>query len=125
MRMLTIGLGLALGLAGAAAPSLAHHSFAMFDNQNEQWLEGTVTEFQWTNPHSFIQLSVEDGDGRRVNWSLEGGSPNILSRNGWNRLVLRPGDEVRVLFYPLRSGQPGGTFLEVHRTDGQVFYYHG
>jgi hypothetical protein len=115
----------ALATMAVSVPSSAHHSFAMFDNQSEMWIEGTVAEFQWTNPHSFIQLSVANENGGRTVWSLEGGSPNILSRNGWNRLVLKPGDKVRVLIYPLRSGEPGGSFLEVHREDGKVYYYHG
>lgn len=115
----------ALALGGAlAAPAIAHHSFAMFDKQKETWLNGTIREFQWKNPHAFIQLTVP-GRGRTVEWSLEGGSPNILSRNGWNRNALKPGDRVRVLIYPLKSGEPGGSFLEVHKADGSVLYYHG
>lgn len=111
-------------LATLPVASQAHHSFAMFDQQAERWIEGTVTEFQWTNPHTFIQVSVQQ-TGRAVVWSLEGGSPNILSRNGWRRTALRPGDKVRILLYPLRSGEPGGSFIEVHKEDGSVFYYHG
>ena len=124
MRILAAATAVAIAL-GATAPGLAHHSFAMFDQQSEMWLEGRVVEFQWTNPHTFIQLAVRGEDGRVREWSLEGGSPNILSRNGWNRLVLKSGDQVRVLIYPLRSGDPGGSFVEVHRADGKVFYYHG
>ncbi|MGX7895314.1 DUF6152 family protein [Tsuneonella sp. HG222] len=107
-----------------AAPVASHHSFAMFDKSKETWLEGTVTEFQWTNPHAFIQVAVP-GRAKAVEWSLEGGSPNILSRNGWKRTSLRKGEKVRVLVYPLRSGKPGGSFLEVHKQDGTVYYYHG
>jgi hypothetical protein len=105
-------------------PSLAHHSFAMFDQTKETWIEGTVKEFQWSNPHTFIQVEA-DQRGRTIEWSLEGGSPNILSRNGWKRTSLKPGERVRVLIYPLRDGRPGGSFLEVHKTDGSVLYYHG
>jgi hypothetical protein len=106
------------------APAQAHHSFGMFDNTRELWLEGSIKEFQWTNPHAWIQVMVDDGSGTLVEWSLEGGSPNILSRNGWNRTVLQPGDKVRILIYPLRSGEPGGSFVEVHKEDGTVYYYH-
>ncbi len=105
-------------------PAIAHHSFGMFNRNAEMWLEGTVKELQWTNPHAFIQLLVET-DGKVVEWSLEGGSPNILSRNGWKRTSLKPGEKVRVLIYPLHSGEPGGAFLEVHKEDGTVLYYHG
>ena len=103
----------------------AHHSFAMFDNTREVWLEGTITEFQWTNPHTWIQIMVTDADGKQVEWSLEGGSPSILSRNGWKRTVLQAGDKVRILIFPLKSGEAGGSFLEVHKEDGSVYYYHG
>lgn len=124
---MTASAKLAAALAALAmvpTSSNAHHSFAMFDQQNERWIEGTVAEFQWTNPHTFIQVSVQQS-GRAVTWSLEGGSPNILSRNGWRRTALQPGDKVRILLYPLRNGQPGGTFVEVHKEDGSVYYYHG
>src|SRR6478736_7045110 len=76
-----------LALAGvavvslASAPAFAHHSFAMFDNQKNVTLEGTVKEFQWTNPHSWIQLVVKDASGKEDEWSIEGGSPNGLSRS--------------------------------------------
>ena len=116
-------------LAALAALSLpvgasAHHSFAMFDQTREVTLVGTIKEFQWTNPHTFIQLEVTTGN-RKAEWSLEGGSPNILARNGWNRLSLSPGEKVTVLINPLRDGRPGGTFLEVHKANGKVLYYHG
>lgn len=119
-------LAAAAALAAVSAPfaSLAHHSFAMFDNTREVELAGTVKEFQWANPHTFIQLQVTSG-GRTVEWSLEGGSPNLLARNGWSRLSLAPGEKVTVLINPLRDGRPGGTFLEVRKANGKVLYYHG
>ena len=110
--------------AGGAPAAFAHHSFAMFDKSKETWLEGTVRQFQWANPHTFIQVETRE-NGKTVEWSLEGGSPNILSRNGWKRTSLTPGEPVRVLIYPLRDGRPGGSFLEVHKQDGSVLYYHG
>jgi hypothetical protein len=111
-------------------PVNAHHSFAMFDDQSEMWLDGTVTLFQWTNPHTFIHVLVETKNKNgeileQVEWSLEGGSPNILSRNGWKRTSLIEGEKVRVLIYPLKDGNAGGTFLEIHKEDGTVLYYHG
>ena len=102
----------------------AHHSFNMYDKESEMWLEGKITKFQWTNPHTFIQLEVE-ADGKVVEWSLEGGSPNILARNGWTRHSIAPNETVKILIYPLKSGEPGGSFLEIHKPDGTVLYYHG
>ncbi len=105
--------------------ALAHHSFSMFDSQNEMWLEGTVSVFQWTNPHTFIHVVVDEENGEQFEWALEGGSPNILARNGWKRTSLEIGEKVRVLIYPLKSGDAGGTFLEIHKEDGTILYYHG
>ena len=78
-------------LAIAAVAAHAHHSFAMFDNEKEQILEGTVKEFQWTNPHIWIQVNVKSADGKVVEYSVEGGSPNGLRRQGWSKDI----DEVR------------------------------
>jgi hypothetical protein len=105
--------------------ALAHHSFSMFDSQNEMWLEGTISVFQWTNPHTFIHVVIDNENGEQIEWALEGGSPNILARNGWKRTSLEVGEKVRVLIYPLKSGEAGGTFLEIHKEDGMVLYYHG
>lgn len=115
----------AIGAIGVSftVPAVAHHSFAMYDKSKETWLQGTVKDFQWRNPHTFIQLVVPGK--RATEWSLEGGSPNILARNGWKRTALTPGDKIKVLIYPLKSGEPGGSFLEIHKADGTVLYYHG
>jgi hypothetical protein len=112
-------------LLSPAPAAFAHHSFAMFDRDHQVTLNGVVKEFQWTNPHTWIQLLVTDKDGKVTEWSLEGGSPNILGRNRWTRLSLAPGDKISILAYPLKSGDPGGSFLEVHKADGTVLYYHG
>ena len=108
---------LATGLALAGAPVLAHHSFAMFDQTKLLTLEGTVHEFQWTNPHAFIELDVANG-GRTQRWSIELNSPNNLKRQGWSRDALKPGDKVTVRVAPLRSGQHGGLFLDVKLPNG-------
>ena len=103
-----------------AGPALAHHSFAMFDQRKIMTLEGTVTEFQWTNPHAFIEIDVS-GETRRVtHWSIELNSPNNLTRQGWRRTSLRAGEEISVRIAPLRNGQPGGLFLDLRKADGRV-----
>jgi hypothetical protein len=108
----------ALALA-AAAPALAHHSFAMFDQGKLMTLEGTVREFQWTNPHSFIELDVTRG-GRVQHWSIELNSPNNLTRQGWRRTSLKAGDRISVRIAPLRNGHTGGLFLDLRRADGRT-----
>ena len=101
----------AVSLAGAVAASgaaLAHHSFAMFDQDHQIELEGVVREFRFMAPHTFIVLDVRAEDGRPVAWALEGGAPTALVRDGWTPGSLQPGDEIKVMIAPLRSGAPGG-----------------
>jgi hypothetical protein len=110
---------IALATLGIAGPVLAHHSFAMFDQKKVMTLEGTVTEFQWTNPHAFIELDVPDGNATR-HWSIELNSPNNLTRQGWNRSSVKRGDKVTLRMSPLRDGRPGGLFLDVKLASGKV-----
>jgi hypothetical protein len=110
---------IAAGLALAASPALAHHSFAMFDQRKIMTLDGTVTEFQWTNPHSFIELDVTSG-GRTQRWSIELNSPNNLTRQGWRRTSLKAGEHISVRIAPLRNGRTGGLFLDLRKADGRV-----
>jgi hypothetical protein len=114
----------ALAIAGTGAliasiPAAAHHSFAMFDQRKVMTLEGTVTEFQWTNPHSFIEIDVPQQGGTR-HWSIELNSPNNLKRQGWSRNVLKAGDKITLRMNPLRNGEPGGLFLDLRKADGRV-----
>src|SRR5580693_9496627 len=113
----------ALCLAGAAAalsaiPALAHHSFAMFDAEKKMTLDGTVKEFQWTNPHSWILLTVSDAQGKAEQWAIEMGGPSGLARQGWVPKTLTPGMKVQAVIHPLRDGTPGGQFMAVTLPDG-------
>lgn len=103
----------------AGTSALAHHSFAMFDQKKMMTLDGTVHEFQWTNPHAFIELDVASG-GKLQRWSIELNSPNNLKRQGWVRNSLRPGEKVKVRIAPLRNGKHGGLFLDLTKPDGKV-----
>ncbi|HTN14131.1 MAG TPA: DUF6152 family protein [Sphingomonadaceae bacterium] len=104
---------------GVAAPALAHHSFAMFDQRKVMTLQGTVTEFQWTNPHAFIEIDVPAG-GKVGHWSIELNSPNNLKRQGWSRASLKTGDKISMRINPLRDGRSGGLFLDLKKADGKV-----
>jgi hypothetical protein len=95
------------------AAALAHHSFSMFDPKKEQILHGTVTGFQWTNPHSWIELDVPDANGKITHWSIEGGSVVGLAREGWTRHTLKPGDQISLVMHPLRNGEHGGSLMGV------------
>jgi hypothetical protein len=104
----------------AAVPAAAHHSFSMFDMQKEIVLTGEVKDFQWTNPHIWVQVMVKGADGKEVEWSIEGNSPSTLSRQGWSKRSLKTGDTVTVTVHPLRDGQPGGSLVKIVLADGTV-----
>jgi hypothetical protein len=101
-------VGGALLMANGAA--MAHHSFAMFDQEHPMEIVGTVTEFRYTSPHCYIFLDVKAEDGTLTNWNLEGAAPSLLVRDGWSSKSLKPGDELRMTIDPLRSGAPGGAW---------------
>jgi hypothetical protein len=105
-------------LAVIALPVSAHHSFAMFDDTKEVTLKGTVGEFQWTNPHSWLEVEVVSADGKSEKWSVEMLSPNVLGRMGWKRNSLKPGDEVTVVIHPLRTGEKGGNMVSIKDKNG-------
>jgi Family of unknown function (DUF6152) len=111
---------LAAALLTAATPLAAHHSAAMFDDSKVMELKGTIKELQWANPHIWIQVVV-DQDGKKTEWSLEGGSPNTLSRNGWRATTFKPGDVVTVRFNPMKDGSAAGQFIGAKfEADGKI-----
>jgi hypothetical protein len=105
-------------LLGTAALS-AHHSGTMFDPTKVKEISGTVKEFQWKNPHVWIQLYVQNG-GRQEEWSIEGGSPNTLSRNGWRPSTFAPGTSVSIKVNPMKDGSTGGQFIGAKFSDGHT-----
>jgi len=108
-------------MLAAAAIATAHHSFAMFDTTAKVTLTGTVTEFQWTNPHAYIELDVPESNGTaKKHWTIELGSPSILQQSGWKYKDLKFGDKVTATINPLRSHEPGGLLVEVTLPDGRV-----
>jgi hypothetical protein len=95
-------------------PTMAHHSFAMFDINNKITITGVVREFQWTNPHVLIWVNVtEEGATEPVTWAVEMTSVGNMRREGWNRETLMPGDNVELVINPLRNGGPGGGFYSI------------
>jgi hypothetical protein len=119
MKLARVAIGFAV-LAGMVVPALAHHSFAMFDRDKEVTLVGTVREFQWTNPHAFIEMDVPGANGAAEKWSIELNSPNNLTRQGWKSSMLKPGDKISLTMNPLRDGKKGGLFVSVVLPDGKV-----
>jgi hypothetical protein len=109
-----------VGACLAAQTALAHHSAAMFDAQKVKELNGTVKEFQWKNPHVWIQLYVQNASGTKEEWSIEGGGPNSLSRQGWRPTTFKPGDAVTIKVNPMKDGSTGGQFIGAKLPDGKT-----
>jgi hypothetical protein len=117
-RIVTLtGTAALWALAGMAQ---AHHSFAMFDSSKEIKLDGTIKSFEWTNPHSWIWITVSDGKGGVDVWGAEGMTPNYLSRRGWTRHTVSPGDKVVLTIYPVRDGSKAGQFVRIQLPDGRI-----
>ena len=108
----------ALSLSGSA---LAHHSFAMFDAVNQMRLTGTVSQFDWTNPHIYIELDVPQEDGSSKHWTIECANISILSRIGWKFNIMKAGDEITIVVGPLRNGQPGALLKQLMLADGSLW----
>ena len=108
-RLTAVLVGAALLAASQAAS--AHHSFAVFDIKHPLELHGTVQQFKFTSPHTFIVLEVQGDDGSTMIWNLEGASPSIMVRNGWSSQSLKTGDQIKLSVDPLRSGAPGGAWI--------------
>ena len=110
MRPQLAALLLSGALTAAGGAALAHHSFAMFDQENPVELDGVVQEFKFTSPHTFIIFVAKQQDGTTETWSLEGGAPSALVRDGWSSKTIKAGDELKLTIQPLRSGAPGGSW---------------
>jgi len=109
---------LAAGLASSAA---AHHSVARFDRSNPIAVTGTVKQFIWSNPHTWIYVMVPNGKGGTDEWDLEGPAVNGLARGGWKIDTLKPGMKVRLKVSPRRDGQIGGEFTSVLQLNDKPF----
>ncbi len=106
--------------AFATMPAAAHHSFAIFDHTQTYTLKGTVRDFQWTNPHGYIDLAVSEGPDGIDEFTIELTSINMLRRAGWRSSDVNAGDEVTAIVAPLLSGEKGGLLLELAVPDGRT-----
>jgi len=112
-------------LGVSVMPASAHHSGAMFDGAKEIVLVGTIKEFQYTNPHSWIQILVPRDGGGEVEWSIETGAPIVLLRAGIKSNALRPGEKVTLRAHPLKDGGAGGNLIDIKKADGTVLSTRG
>jgi len=106
----------------ATGSAVAHHSTAMFDMAKNVTLQGTIKEFQWTNPHTFIYIDVPNAGGGVEEYGIEGMSPNYLARVGWDKHTLSTGDKVELVIHPLKDGRKGGFDVSVKMPDGKLMY---
>jgi hypothetical protein len=109
-----------IAAAALAAPALAHHSIAMFDFTKEVTLTGVVKEFQYTNPHSWLIVTVTNEDGTTTDWGFEAEGPSTLIRRGIGRNTLPVGMEVTVRGRPMKDGRPAAAWVDVTLPDGTV-----
>ena len=109
----------AVGLMVVSLPLSGHHGAAEYDNTKTISLQGTVTALQYLNPHALILFTVKDDKGQTADWTAELQSPNLLSRRGWSRSTLKPGDQVVITGHPVKNGVKAMTGQKVVFTDGR------
>jgi hypothetical protein len=122
-RYLALGAGVALplGVLFAAAPAMSHHSTAMYDKANPRSVAGVVKAINWSNPHITVDFvaDAKDDPAQRT-WRVEASSPGVMTRAGWSKRSLNPGDKATFQVAPLRNGQPGGEMRQVTLADGKT-----
>lgn len=108
-----------VGLLSMAQPSSAHHSSAMFDMDKQIIAEGVVKNWQWTNPHSWLTVVIDDGHGNVSTRAMELGSPNTMYRRGFRADMMKPGDKVMIAYSPRKDGSSGGALKSVKINGGE------
>lgn len=122
----TLSIAVSSALIGGLLPmaASAHHSFAMFDTSKSMLVEGTVTNWAYNNPHSWLYIEAPNAEGEMVTWGFEGGAPVHVTRQGVTGSTFQKGDKVQVVMCPLRDGRPAGSVSFVVKEDGSVAYPH-
>lgn len=121
MKILTVVASLAVGaLLLVASPARSHHSNVAYEVNKVITITGVVKEFQWVNPHTWVFVVVDDGKGGKAEWACEGRAPGILSRAGWSKRSLQPGETVTVDMSPAKDGTKTSIIARVTKADGTV-----
>jgi hypothetical protein len=122
MRKMTIGaFAVALGLLGLSVPLFAHHGTSVFDTTKTLVLKGSVTEWDWANPHCLLQFDVKNEGSRVEHWIAESQNPAEMVSLGWGKTSFKPGDEVTVTLMPVKNGKPFGRIKLVALPNGKTF----
>jgi hypothetical protein len=116
-QSLLLAAAAALAMAGSAS---AHHSFAMFDMTKELTFDATVKDVHWSNPHVWIDVMAAKPNGPSEPWGIEAGATNTLTRQGWKRDSLKPGDKIKVQAHPMRNGTADASLIQITTADGQI-----
>ena len=125
MRHALTALCVAAGVLAGPVPALAHHGAATFDTGKELVVEGTVTEWVWSNPHCFLKFEVKEQNGTVRNWVVETSNPPDMVNRGWTRRSFKAGDRVTVTVEPVKSGNPVGRLLQAAFPDGRILSARG
>ncbi len=125
MRKVLVAAAALTILAAGASPALAHHSFAMFDRSKQIDISGTVKDFQYTNPHSWVIVAVPGANGQSTEWGFESEGPSTLLRNGVKHSSILPGEKVTAHAFPMRDGRPAGSLISITKADGSVVNFRG
>ena len=115
----------AIGILAGSAAAIAHHGAATFDTGKELMLEGTVTEWVWSNPHCFLKFEAKDQSGSVRTWTVETSNPPDMVNRGWSRRSFKAGDRVTATVEPVKSGNPVGRLLQVKFADGRILSTRG
>jgi hypothetical protein len=123
VRTKLVVMATCLSVVTAAAPAMAHHSFAAeYDKDKPVKISGVVTKIEWTNPHIWFFVDVKDETGTVTNWAFSGGPPGVLDRRGISKHVLKPGDVVVVEGFRARDGSNNASGASVTFPDGRKVF---
>jgi hypothetical protein len=113
-------VGVMIVLPVMPVPALAHHSYAEFDTQKQMTIQGTVKEWQWTNPHSWMLLMVPNAQGQAEQWAIEFNSVSLLAHQGWRPTTVTEGDKIAITFHPMKNGSHAGSFVSAKLANGRM-----
>lgn len=125
MKYLVTAFIATIALLAASSAVIAHHGAATFDTGKELTMQGTVTEWVWSNPHCFLKFDVQEKDGTVKSWTVETSNPPDMVNRGWSRRSFKVGEKVTVIVEPVKSGNPVGRLLTVTFADGKVLSTRG
>jgi len=123
MRIRIATLALVMSLFIATVPAFSHHSDVAYQRTSIELKTATIVKVAWINPHAVVACDVKDATGKVSRWTLEMGSPSAMTRVGWDRNSLSPGDEVKIDINPAKNGTHFGRLLRVTKTDGKTLDY--